>query len=90
MATSIKLSDHLKNRLQQLAKQRQRSMHWIMCQAIQDYINREEAQENFKQEAIASWQAFQTTGKHLQAQEIENWLNTWGSPSETKIPPCHD
>ena len=54
MATSIKIDDELKGRIQQLASQRQRSSHWIMREAITQYVEREEARESFKQEALAS------------------------------------
>ena len=42
MAISIKLDDELKNRIQHLAALRQHSAHWIMRQAITEYVNREE------------------------------------------------
>ena len=90
MATSIKLDDDLKNRVQHLAELRQRSAHWIMREAIRDYVEREEARESFKQEALASWKAFQETGQHLTNQEVSDWLTTWGKETETKIPPCHE
>jgi predicted transcriptional regulator len=90
MATSIKIDDELKNRVRQLADIKKRSAHWIMCEAIREYIEREEKKERFKQEALTSWKAYQETGKHLTAQEVQNWLQTWGSEKETEIPPCHD
>lgn len=90
MATSVKLDEELKGRIQHLADLRQRSAHWIMCEAIRDYVEREEARENFKQEAVASWIAYQETGQHLTGQEVQDWLNTWGSDKETKIPRCHE
>ncbi len=62
MATSVKLDDELKKRIQHLADVRHRSAHWIMREAIRDYVEREEARESFKQEAIASWKAYQETG----------------------------
>ena len=89
MATSVKLDDNLKSRIQHLADIRHRSAHWIMCEAIRDYVEREEVRENFKQEALASWTAYKETGQHLSAQEVHDWLNTWGTDKETKIPPCH-
>ena len=58
--------------------------------AIRDYVVREEAKESFKQEAVASWKAYQETGRHLTGQEVRDWLNTWGTEKETGIPPCHD
>jgi predicted transcriptional regulator len=90
MSTSVKLDDDLKNRIQQLADVRQRSAHWIMREAIRDYVEREEAKEGFKQEAVASWKAYQETGRHLSGQEVRDWLNTWDTDKETEIPPCHD
>ncbi|MFC3279266.1 CopG family ribbon-helix-helix protein [Xanthomonas fragariae] len=43
MATSLKIDDGLKNRVQQLASQRRRSAHWIMLEAIEQYVQRERA-----------------------------------------------
>ncbi len=89
MATSVNLDDDLKNRLQQLADTRQRPAHWIMRQAIRDYVEREEARDRFKQEALQSWTAYQETGQHLTGQEIYDWLETWGTDQETAIPQFH-
>lgn len=90
MATSIKIDDELKGRVQRLAGLRQRSAHWIMREAIAQYVEREEARESFKQEALASWAAYQETGRHLTGQEARAWLNTWGTEAEVELPKCHD
>ena len=90
MATSLKIDDGLKSRVQQLASQRRRSAHWIMLEAIQQYVDREEARESFKQEALASWESYQETGKHLTGQEVRTWLSTWGTDDEKAVPDCHE
>ncbi|MBA1264964.1 CopG family ribbon-helix-helix protein [Stutzerimonas sp. NM35] len=90
MATSIKIDDELKSRIQRLAGLRHRSAHWIMREAIEEYVAREEARESFKQEALASWASYQETGRHLTSQEARAWLNTWGTDVETELPECHD
>jgi predicted transcriptional regulator len=54
--TSIKLDDELKSRVQHLAETRRRSAHWIMREAIEQYVNREEKQEAFKRDAVAAWE----------------------------------
>lgn len=90
MATSIKIDDELKNRTQHLAALRQRSSHWIMREAKAQYVDREEAREGFKWEALASWAACQETGRHLTGQEARAWLNTWGTETESELPECHD
>ena len=90
MATSVKLDDDLKNRIQHLANSRKRTAHWIMREAIRDYVEREEARESFKQEALASWEAYQETGRHLTGSELNEWLTRWGTDSESAIPSCHE
>ncbi len=90
MATSIKLDPELKTRLQHLAEMQDRSAHWLMREAIRDYVEREEAKESFKQEALLSWESYQETGQHLTGQEVRDWLNTWGTNKETAPPSCHN
>ncbi|ATE63057.1 CopG family ribbon-helix-helix protein [Rhizorhabdus dicambivorans] len=90
MATSIKIDEELKDRVQQLAALRDRSPHWIMREAIRQYVEREEAQESFRQEAVASWTAYRETGRHLTGGELAAWLDSWGTPGEAGSPECHD
>ena len=90
MATSIKIDDELKGRIRSLAGLRDRSPHWIMREAIRQYVEREEARESFKREALASWEAYRETGRHLTGDETTAWLDSWGSSGEPKRPECHD
>jgi predicted transcriptional regulator len=90
MATSIKIDDDLKARVQQLAGQRQRSPHWVMREAIRQYVEREEARESFKKEALSSWKEYQETGRHLTGEEVRGWLRTWGGDDEQAVPDCHE
>jgi len=70
MATSVKLDEDLRARVQQLAQRQQRSAHWIMREAIRDYVERQEAKERFVQESLASWTSYKETGKHLTGQAV--------------------
>ncbi|HCE24055.1 MAG TPA: CopG family transcriptional regulator [Hyphomonas sp.] len=88
MATSVKLDSELKSRLDRLAGTRRRSAHWMMREAIRQYVEREEARESFKQEALQSWQEYRETGQHLTLEETDAWLNTWGTEDETEVPGC--
>jgi predicted transcriptional regulator len=90
MATSLKIDDALKQRVQQLADQRSRSPHWIMLEAIRQYVEREEARESFRQDALAAWTHYRETGEHLTGDEVRRWLATWGTDEERPAPPCHD
>lgn len=85
----VKLDSDIKECLDRLGENKHRSPHWIMREAIREYVDREEAREKFKQEALLSWKNFQETGRHLTHQEIGDWLDTWGTGREKKAPKCH-
>jgi len=88
-ATSIKLDDELKGRVQQLADARQRSSHWIMREAIKQYVAREEKREAFKQDALHAWEEYQRTGRHLTQEEADTWLQQLEAGDDTEPPACH-
>jgi len=90
MATSVKLDSELKSRLDRLAGARRRSPHWMMREAIRQFVEREEARESFKQEALKSWREYRETGRHLTLEETAAWLDTWGTEDETDAPPIHE
>lgn len=87
--TSIKLDDDLKGRIQHLAYARQRSAHWLMREAIEQYVEREERREAFRQDALNAWEEYQATGLHATAEEVEKWLGSWGKEDEVPAPKCH-
>ena len=87
MTISVELDNELESRIQRLAGTRHRSLNWIIREAICEYAEREEAMEQFEQEALASWESYEETGQHLTGQEIRNWLDTWGTDKETGVPP---
>lgn len=90
MATSIKIDDDLKARIQALADTKDRTAHWVMREAIKEYVVREEARESFVREAQAAWQSYQETGQHITGEEASKWLDTWGTEHESGKPKCHD
>ena len=89
MATSLKLDDVLKSRVQRLADRRRRSAHWIMREAIQQYVEREEKREALRQAALAAWEDYQTTGLHLSADEADAWLAKLEAGEDVPAPECH-
>jgi predicted transcriptional regulator len=90
MATSVKLDGNLKSRIQHLADVRQRSAHWIMCEAIRDYVEREEKREAFKQDALRAWEAYEENGLHLTHKEADTWLAKLEAGEDAEQPKCHD
>jgi len=90
MATSVKLEEDLKNRIQRLAEVRDRSAHWIMREAIRNYVDREEQREAFKHDAMRAWETYQDNGLHLTLEEADDWLANLESGKDAELPKCHD
>lgn len=88
--TSLELDDDLKERVEQLASVRRRSPNWVMREAIEQYVEREEKREALRQDTLGAWEEFRTTGLHATAEEVEKWLASWGSEKELPPPQCHE
>ena len=49
---SVKLDNSLRDRIKSLAEVRHRTTHWVMREAISQYVEREEKREAFRQDVI--------------------------------------
>ena len=87
--TSLKLDTDVKERLHRLAEARRRSAHWLMREAIVQYVDREEQREEFKQEALAAWEEYQRTGSHVTGEEVSTWLAKLATGRKAKPPKPH-
>ncbi len=85
---AIKIDDDIKARLKRLAEARQRTSHWLMREAITQYVNREEKRESFRQDTLKAWEAYRTTGLHLTAEEADAWLAKLEQGSDIDPPEC--
>ena len=72
-----------------LASVRQPSSTGTMHGVIHRCDQCEEARANFKQQALASWAAYQRTGRHLTGSEVRSWLSSWGTDEEAVFFECH-
>ena len=86
---SVKLDHDMRTRMEHLAEVRHRTAHWMMREAIQQYIEREEKREAFRQDTIKAWDEYRETGLHATTDEVEAWLDSWGSENELPAPICH-
>jgi predicted transcriptional regulator len=88
--TSLKLDGAMKDRVQRLAAARRRSPHWVMREAVEQYVEREEKREQLRQDALARWASYQETGLHVTAGEADAWLARLEAGKNASIPKCHD
>lgn len=87
--TSIKPDNDLRNRVMAPAESRKRKPHWILCEAIREYVEKEEKQQRCWEEAMASWQDFQQSGLHLTFEEVDSWLAQLEAGNDVEPPKCH-
>jgi predicted transcriptional regulator len=86
---AIKIDDDIKARLKRLAEARQRTSHWLMREAITQYVDREEKRESFRQDTLKAWEAYRVTGLHLTAEEADAWLAKLEQGNDIDPPECH-
>jgi predicted transcriptional regulator len=87
--TSLKLDSALKERVHRLAAALRRSPHWVMREAVERYVEREEKRQQLRQDALAAWADYQTTGLHVTAEEADVWLARLESGKRAVVPKCH-
>ncbi|BDT70142.1 hypothetical protein os1_43350 [Comamonadaceae bacterium OS-1] len=86
---AIKIDDDTKARVQRLAQARHRSAHWLMREAITQYVEREEKREAFRQDTLKAWDDFRATGLHVTADEADAWLAQLELGNDAEPPACH-
>ena len=86
--TSLKLDTKIKERVRRLASARRRSPHWVMREAIEEYVEREEKRERFRQDALAAWTHYQATGLYATADEADAWLAKLEAGKDAAPPKC--
>ena len=88
--TSLKLDSAMKERVHRLAAARRRSAHWVMCEAIEQYVEREEKREQLRQDVLAAWNHYQTTGLHATTEEADVWMAKLEAGKDVAPPKCHN
>ena len=75
VVTSLKLDATLRDRVKSLADKRHRKAHWVMVEAIREYVEREESRQNAWEDAMKAWENFRATGMHATEEEMEAWFD---------------
>lgn len=86
---AIKIDENTKARVKRLADARHRTPHWLMREAITQYVDREEKREAFRQDTLKAWEEFRTTGLHVTADEADAWLAQLEQGNDIEPPACH-
>lgn len=86
---SVKLDQSDRERLSAIALSKKRTAHYLMKEAIQQYIQREEIRLNFIQAGEQSAKHMDETGLHITAREVDNWVESLKVDPAAKLAECH-
>ena len=83
--TSIRLQPEIENPLETLAKKLDRSKNYIINQAIKEFLERKALDEQRWSETISAIDSVKS-GKTIDAEAVNDWLDSWGSENEVEPP----
>ena len=86
---AVKLDQDTRDRLKRLADAKDRSTHWMLREAVSQFVEREEKREAFRQAGIQSWKEYLATGQHVRHDEADAWLANLEAGVEAAVPECH-
>ena len=72
-----------------MASLKKRTPHYLMKEAILDYVKREEARQNFIQAALTSYEQYKETGQHITLDEFSTWVDSVQQNPDAPAPACH-
>lgn len=83
---AVKLDDATYDRLKSLGAVRKRSPHWLMKEAITQFLEREEEAERIRQDTLERLERYKATGETISHDAVDAWLKTWGTDQEDRCP----
>jgi len=88
-SVTIKLDAADRERIASLATAKKRTPHYLMKEAILDYVKKEEARQNFIAAAESAFEHYKETGLHITLDEFSQWVDKVQEAPETPVPACH-
>lgn len=86
---TLKLDAAFRDRLKSLAATKKRTSHYLMKEAIERYLNLEEAQQAVLQSVDDSIAHFEATGLHINHEEVQTWAKEIRASPKAQLPKCH-
>ena len=82
----VKLDRSVQTRLKALAQQKERSPHWLLKKAVEEYLAREEEWEREKREDHRRWEQYAETGESYSLDQVAGWMKGLREGKRTKWP----
>ena len=88
-SVTIKLDEADRDRISNLASAKKRTPHYLMKEAILEYVRKEEARQRFIKAAEASFEHYKETGLHITLDEFSTWADDVQNNPTAPVPACH-
>jgi len=82
----IKVDEAVRERLKALAEARRRTPHWLVKEALAQYLDREEAVERERVEDEARWERYVLTGEAVSHERARAWLSSLANGEDGECP----
>ena len=73
---ALRLDAETQDRLKKLGEKRDRSPHYLMKEAVEKYLSREEEIEAEKQILMERWQRYELTGETISHEDVLSHVET--------------
>jgi predicted transcriptional regulator len=83
--TSVRLQSDLETQLDTLANNYHRSKNWLINQAIREYIEKNKQETKRWEETLIALESVKK-GLGFKEDDVNDWLDSWGTDTELKIP----
>lgn len=88
-SVTIKLDETDRIRISTLASTKKRTPHYLMKEAILEYVKKEEARQNFITAAETAFEHYKETGLHITLNEFSTWVDDIQQNPAAPVPACH-
>lgn len=83
--TSIRLNEDVDKPLESLAKRLDRSKNYLINQAVKEFLVKQSLEDSRWQDTLEALESI-NAGKSLDEQDVDAWLNSWGTGSRRSKP----
>ena len=83
--TSVRIASNLLDRLDAIAKEKDRSRTWLLNQALREYLHRQALEQQRWLDTESALRDLEG-GAIVDADAVHDWMDSWGKQSELPKP----
>jgi predicted transcriptional regulator len=83
--TTVRLQPEVEQSLQAMASSTHRSKSWLINQAVKEFIERQDTEQNRWQQTLQAMESV-AQGRAVSGAAVHSWLQSWGTDKELPAP----